>query len=311
MGPQPYVVQPSLFKIKGIGGEYPPPAATSREITATSALASTLPAYHAYLVSSTYSEHTIKAFLGDIRLLQKFLGPDQEIGQVTTTDLNKWLTYLRQGRGRPCSPKSLSRRVTSLRNFFGWLHQSGIIPEDPAASVVYKRATSPLPEILYDDECDHLLAAASSDSRTYVLVLLLLETGVKREELLKIKLTHLDLSDRYRPELWIRGKRHKERKLRLPPEFTVALDTYLAEYQPQENLFECTDRNLTYILQSVAKRAGIKKRVSCQILRDTFAVREIRAGEKIEKAFEKLGLAPGSFNEEARKKYLKLASPAL
>ena len=77
------------------------------------------------------------------------------------------------------------------------------------------------------------------------------------------------------------------------------------------DIFECTERNLTYILKDVVQRAGIKKRVSCQVLRDIFAIRQLRAGEKIERVFEKLGLAPGSWNEETKEKYLKLARPGL
>lgn len=303
--------QPPLLVIKGMKGEYSPPLAQPVEISRGSSLAAAMQAYHAYLVGSSYSQHTVKAFLSDLRLLRKFLGSSKKIGEITTADLNNWLTYLKEDRGRPCSPKSFSRRVTTIKNFFRWLKESEIIPEDPAAAVVYKRATSPLPEILYDEECQRLLVAASDDSRAYILVLLLLETGIKQEELLRIKLTHLDLSNPYRPELWVRGKRHKERKLRLPPEFPTALERYLTDYRPQENLFECSDRQLLYVLKDVAERAGIKKSVSSQVLRDTFAVRQLRAGEKIQTVFKKLGLAPGSFNEEARQKYLKLASPAL
>ena len=155
------------------------------------------------------------------------------------------------------------------------------------------------------------MAAASGESRAYLLVLILLETGIKRKELLKIKPTHIDLSNRYRPVLWIRGEKHKERKLQLPAEFTEVFEQYLEEYQPQEKLFECTGRNLDLILKSVAERAGIEKPVSCQVLRDTFAVRQLKAGEKIDKVLEKLGLAPDSFNQETKRKYLKLAAPAL
>ena len=130
---------------------------------------------------------------------------------------------------------------------------------------------------------------------------------------MRIRLTNIDLANQYRPELWIRcrGRRFKERKLRLPPEFPAALAAYIAEYHPQEYLFEYTERNLTYILTSVAQGAGIRKKVSCQVLRDTFAVRQLKAGEQIEWVLEKLGLAPGSWNEETREKYLKLASPGL
>ena len=305
--------QPPLLKIKKDAGEYPPPVVTPKPLSASSSISAATQAYHAYLESSLYSRHTVKAFIGDICLLRKFVGSNKKIGQISTADLERFLAYLRSGRGKPCSPKSLNRRVTALKNFFRWLTESKLIQQDPAARLIYKRAIPPLPDILYDNECRRLLAEASKDSRAYLLVLLLLETGVKRKELLGIKLTHIDLSNQYRPELWIKhaGKRFKERKLRLPPEFPAAFEAYIAEYQPQEYLFECTERNLTYILKNVTQRARIRKRVSCQVLRDTSAVRQLKAGERIERVFEKLGLAPGSWNEETRQKYLKLARPGL
>jgi integrase len=56
------------------------------------------------------------------------------------------------------------------------------------------KVTSPLPDILYDAECTRLLEAASADSRTYLLILLLLETGIKTEELMNLELSHIDTS---------------------------------------------------------------------------------------------------------------------
>lgn len=270
-----------------------------------------IPAYHAHLVSSSYADNTIEAYLKDLQLLVRFLGPTKQISQVTTDELKAWLTYLRKERGVPLSKESLRRRIHSIKTFFAWLHQEGYLEKDPARLLVAQREPPPLPEILYEKECEQLLAAASGDSRAYLLVLLLLETGVKRKELLKIRPTYIDLSNRYRPVLWVRGEKHKERKLQLPAEFTAVFERYLEEYQPREKLFECTGRNLDLILKSVAGSAGIGKAVSCQVLRDTCAVRWLKAGENIGKVLEKLGLAPDGFNQETKRKYLKLAAPAL
>lgn len=305
--------QPQLLGSQKGAGEYAPPLAVPQPLSASSSLAAAIQAYHAYLVSSLYSRHTVKAFIGDIALLGKFVGLSKRLGEITLAQLESFLAYLRTERGKPCCPKSMNRRVTTLKNFFAWLVESQVIQENPATRLVYKRAIPPLPDILYDDECARLLAEASGDSRDYLLVLLLLETGVKREELLKIKLAHFDLSNPYRPELLIKseGRSFRERKLRLPPELLTVLRAYIGEYQPQEYLFNCTERSLTYILKDVAQRAGITKRVSCQNLRDTFAVRQLKAGEKIETVFEKLGLAPGTWNEETREKYLRLARPGI
>ncbi|MFQ5852888.1 MAG: tyrosine-type recombinase/integrase [Candidatus Binatia bacterium] len=303
--------QPALFELKGIRGEFPPTPLPHGSIDGSSALSSVIPAYHAHLMASSYADNTIKAYLKDLQLLVRFLGPGKEIGQVTTDELKGWLAYLRKERGVPLSKESLRRRIFSVKSFFGWLHQEGHLDANRARPLVPQREPPPLPEVLYDDECEQLLAAASDDSRAYLLVLVLLETGVKRKELLKIKPTHIDLSNQYRPVLWVRGEKHKERKLQLPAVFTEVFEQYLEEYQPQEKLFECTGRNLDLILKAAAEKAGIEKPVSCQILRDTYAVRQLKAGADIEKVLEKLGLAPDSFNKETRRKYLKLAAPAL
>jgi DnaJ-domain-containing protein 1 len=61
------------------------------------------------------------------------------------------------------------------------------------------------------------------------------------------------------------------------------------------------------VLQSIARRAGIAhKRVSCQKLRDLFALQRLRAGDEMDDVLKKLGLAPTTSNEEAKQKYKQL-----
>ncbi len=58
-------------------GEHPPPLLSRRPLSRFLSLAAAIQAYHAYLTSSLYSEHTIKAFVGDLSLLGRFVGPQQ------------------------------------------------------------------------------------------------------------------------------------------------------------------------------------------------------------------------------------------
>src|SRR5438270_12246664 len=102
------------------------------------------------------------------------------------------------------------------------------------------------------------------------------------------------------------GKHHRERRLALPTEFTTILKRYLAKYHPTSELFNCTDRNLNYILARAVKAAGIKKRVTLQLLRDTFAVRQLKAGTMPDALREKLGLSDEAWLE-SREKYRRLA----
>jgi len=59
---------------------------------------------------------------------------------------------MQKGRGVPCSPKTLARRITSIKAFFRWLHEYGVLLIDPAEKVVQRSVISPLPQVLTVEE---------------------------------------------------------------------------------------------------------------------------------------------------------------
>ena len=71
-------------------------------------------------------------------------------------------------------------------------------------------------------------------------------------------------------------------------------------------LFPVTERFVRYLITEIAEKAGVKKKVSAQILRDTCAVRQLKRGEGIEKVLLRLGLSETTW-EDAKIKYLKLS----
>jgi site-specific recombinase XerD len=124
--------------------------------------------------------------------------------------------------------KTVSRKVSALGNYFGWLEQEKVLEYNPAQTIRAPRVTSPLPDILFDNECQRLLASNSTDPRTYLLLLFLLETGIKKAELLDLKTIHFDLSNKYQPELWVKhtGKQvRKDRKLKYHLKLSLCLKT--------------------------------------------------------------------------------------
>jgi integrase/recombinase XerD len=186
---------------------------------------------------------------------------------------------------------------------------------------VHHRVTTPLPQILYDDQVDKLLEATQSlrqgqkpDARPHLLVSLLLQTGIKKGECMAIQLNHIDLSDPAAPVLYVRydnpRMRHKERKLRLSADLVPILNEYLEKYQPREKLFECTARNLEYVLRHASQVAGLPESVSFEALRMTCAVWDYKAGMASEKLRKKLGLSTISWRDTSEK-LKKLAAPPL
>ncbi len=302
----------------------PPGAAAPPGLNARSSLRAAIGAFEVHMQQQGFAENTIKAFLSDLNILAQFVGVGTAIGVISTQDLNRFTDWLVRGRGVSCNPKSLARRVTTLKVFFGWLAEAEVLPFDPAAPVVHRPVMTPPPEILSDAEVERMLEvtqalrrAEKPDARPHLLVTLLLYTGIKKGECMKIVMNHFDLSDPTQPVLWIRytnlRRQHKERKLRLP----VWWPAVLAEYRAQRRgavtaplLFPCTARNLEYVLADVVQRAELGHSLSFEMLRWTCAVRDYRAGMPADKLRQKLGISKITWREVGVK-IARLAGPAL
>ncbi len=285
-------------------------------VTQRSSLASAIGAYHDHMVEVGFSPNTVKAFTGDLNLLGRYVGMPTPLSEIDTQELQDFLTYLRYHRGVPCTPKSYARRLTSLKVFFRWLTDEGILGRDPAAPLVHEPARSPLPQILFEDQVERLreVARGLEDPRPRLLVELLLHTGIKKGECMRTRLGDFDTSQPEAAVLHVRGTERsrpgRERKLALPPDFPELLSLYRDRHQPQERLFECTARNLEYVLADLARRAEISEGVSFETLRMTSAVRDHLSGIDPERLRQKMGLSPVTWRERYRQ-IKELAAPAL
>jgi integrase/recombinase XerD len=260
------------------------------------------------------STYTITCFLSDLKMFGDFVGHDIPVGRITKEHLTDWLMKLKFGMsGQAPAPKTMARRVTFLKNFFSWLATEGIIHEDPAARLTLERPLPPLPELLSDDEIQNLLAAAAEDSRCHCLVYLALCAGLKKEEIMRLRVHHIDLLNPQYPLITVHfeaseGKQHRERRLAMSADFTTVFQQYQDTHQISDVVFPCTDRNLNYILARAVEVAAIQKRVTLQLLRDIFAVQQLRAGVSLDTLREKLGLSNEAWLESAEK-YRRLAFP--
>ncbi|HXF68878.1 MAG TPA: site-specific integrase [Thermoflexus sp.] len=264
-------------------------------------------AFESYLRESDYSKHTVYFFTHDLRLLGQCLGEERPIGAIGLKDLHDFVDWLRRRRGVPCSPKSLRRRITSVKAFFRWLHEDlQVLPQNPAEALVYPEAAEPLPEVLTPEQIRAILEAAAAfrregDPRPLVLVTLLLHTGLKKSEVVALRLDHFDLRE---PAVWIRYAhpryRHKERKLSLPPEWPELFREYLRQYRIESRVFPWTPRNLEYVLEDVARRAGVDH-LSFEILRWTCALQDFLQGMDPEALRRKLGLSEIQWRDTSRR----------
>jgi integrase/recombinase XerD len=277
-------------------------------ITAQSTLKPALKAWETYMIDQGRSTWTVKAFLSDQKILDAYLAPDRTLGSITTNDLNKYFTWMEKERDVPCSPKTLARRITSLKTFFLWLHKYGVLVINPAEKVANRSVLSPLPQVLTSKEQEAALLAADRfrrkakpDARYYTLLGLILATGIKKSECVGIHLNHIDLDAPGGPTVFIRyaspANRYKERKLTLPDDWIPAYKEYLQQYNPADQLFRWSPRRLEYLLEDIGREAGLEKHLSFDMCRWTSALNDYKAGIESEKIRQKIGVSKIQWRE--------------
>ncbi|MGQ9903341.1 MAG: tyrosine-type recombinase/integrase [Anaerolineae bacterium] len=252
--------------------------------------------YEQHLARRPLSDNSRKAFLGDARIFSRYLtgssgqGSSLLVARITSEHIKGFLAE--QARGRvAASPKSIERRLTSLKVFFRWLHETGQIALDPADSVAYKPFVDPLPEYLSDAEVSAVIQAARAlaqsarlEMRPLTAILLVLDTGIKKGECLNLLRSDVALDDPDGASIWVRyDKRHlqfKDRRLAISDECAQVVRAHIDRYKcaPEDKLFDCTGRNLEYIFnRKIAPQAGVPA-LTFEMLRWTCAVRDYRSG---------------------------------
>ncbi len=290
----------------------------SAHITTRTPLTPAINAWRVYLEDQGKSPHTLKAFIGDMTILASYLPPDRPLGEVTTNELNNFLNWMQKGRGVPCSPKTLARRITSIKAFFRWLHQYGVILIDPAEKVLQKSVISPMPTVLTPEEVEVVLAVAQKyrtaekpDARHYTLVELLLETGLKKNECLNLSPNHIDLEAPGGALLFVRYAspqyRYKERKISLSEDWVEAYQEYKSQYELGDRLFPWSPRRLEYLLEDLSDEAALEKHLSFDMCRWTCALSDWQSGIDHNKIRQKLGISKIQWRE-IRMKLERLSS---
>ena len=287
-----------------------PKGSLAPTLRANSPLGVAINEYEKQMVRKGFSQNTIRAFSNDLKILRTFMDDSAVLREIQAQHLEDFLEWMQNQRGRPCGPKTLSRRITTLKSFFAWLHSVGAIGTDPAEPIVQQSVRTPPPDILYSSEVKKMVGVCQDwlwdrdkpDARPYVLLSLLLQTGIKKSEAVKILIEDIERADKKQPAVFIRYEEdrnaHKNRRLSLHSYFLGPLEQYLEQYKPENFLFECTPRNLEYVLEEAGSRASIRRlKVGFETLRWTCATRDYRQGIKDDQLRVKMGLSKITWRE--------------
>jgi integrase/recombinase XerC len=178
------------------------------------------------------SEHTVRAYLGDI---SGMLEHACRLGhtRLDTIDLRSLRSWLAKQQTLGKSRTTLARRATAARVFTAWLVRTGRASTDPGAQLASSRAHKPLPHVLRESEAralvDQANALADDDSplgqRDAAILELLYATGIRVGELCGLD---IDDVDRERNVVRVFGKGRKERTVPFGQPARRAIDRWLA-----------------------------------------------------------------------------------
>ncbi len=179
------------------------------------------------------SEHTRRAYRGDLRALFEFTGGGLETLSLPT--LRSWLaTQSAAGTART----TLARRTSSVKTFCTWAARRGLLPYDPAARLQVPKSRRTLPAVLRRDQAIDAMEAMNSAAREgdplalrdRLIVEMLYATGIRVSELCGLDIDDVDTSRRV---LRVLGKGNKQRTVPFGEPAQVALTAWLTQGRPE------------------------------------------------------------------------------
>lgn len=250
------------------------------------------------------SQHTLRAYGGDLRDIEKHVGLRKKLTDLGREDLRKYIRHLREDR--KLKESSIKRRIACAKLLFKWALRETIVEANPF-DILNERIRLPqrLPRALDRIDTGLLQKAVThvSSKDSYGLICqktvihLLLETGVRVGELVSIGIDDLSLSDRC---IKIQGKGNRQRlAYLLASSVHQAVERYLCKRHAIETssrrLFvtvagkEMTPAMVRRSLRDMARQAGVKTHVTPHMLRHTCATRWLEAGLDIRYVQKLLG----------------------
>jgi integrase/recombinase XerD len=210
------------------------------------------------------------------------------------------------------APASQARKLSALRQFYGFLYAEGFRGDNPTEAVEAPKPGRPLPKILSTGDLEAMIAIADDDSaegkRLLCIVEMLYGAGLRVSELAGLPLAAARTREGF---IRVKGKGGKERLAPLGPAARAALDAYLAVregFMPrgprrralaERYLFASrsaegflTRRRFHQLLKALALRAGLDPaKVSPHVLRHAFATHLVEGGADLRSVQTLLGHA--------------------
>ncbi len=247
-----------------------------------------------------FSEHTIVAYSTDLSQFIQFLSANfqikDEVSEINFQIVRSWIASLLE---EGVSPRSVNRKISTLKTYFRYLIREQVILESPMLKVVAPKSKKRLPVFIEEYQIESLLNEVEFDDgfvgeRDKLIIELFYVTGIRLSELINIKVSDVDYNNNL---IKVLGKRNKERLIPLSVSIINNIKLFTKNNDVNNYLFTNLGGTKVYtklvyrvVKKYIGKISSINKK-SPHILRHTFATHMLNNGADINAIKELLGHA--------------------
>lgn len=236
-----------------------------------------------------YAQHTLTSYATDLKQFQSFLSETYDTEDLASANyamIRQWIvSFVDQG----LTPKTINRKLSSLKTFFKFLQKVKAIDVNPMMKHKLLKNAILEQELFSVTELKAVFDYFEDDTfeglRDHLIIELLYATGMRRQELIDLKLSSLDFGQH---QLKILGKRNKERIVPLLGSTLELIEQYLESRKiinPQTDKLFVTKKgapiypNLVYrTVNTYFKNVSTKQKQSPHLLRHAFASHLLEKG---------------------------------
>lgn len=247
------------------------------------------------------SENTVLSYNRDLTKFIKYLRTNKitSLDKVEEKDLEK---YIKELNDNGFKSATVSRNIASLKAFFHYLNNEGVLSNDPTKSLKSPKIEKKIPEILTTDEVFALLEQPSGDSpkeiRDKAMLELLYATGIRVSELINLETSDVNLKtssilcrDGSKSRTIPYGKKAKDALTR----YLEGAREAIVDNKESTILFaNCSGQKMSRqgfwkLIKHYAKKAGIESDITPHTLRHSFAAHLVENGADLRSVQEMLG----------------------
>ena len=252
-----------------------------------------------------YSSNTVTSYKNDLlqfeaNLSQDLSGSKIKLEKAEPGDMRTWVISLMEDG---LEPRSINRKMATLRTYYNFLLKREIISEDPTVKLTALKTSKKLPSFVKENELTDLLNSKInkekfSENRDLMVLELLYDTGIRQNELINLVKGDIRIREGVMKVL---GKRNKERIIPLPKELISVINSYITTRENEFGMFGESDHLIvtdkgrkTYpmfiyrIVNRFLMNTTVDKK-SPHVLRHTFATHLLNKGADLNAVKDLLG----------------------